>query len=81
MREAYFVEVDGDFKYSFGSDISIIAAVIKHKNSKCFDYLEYKVQLTGKELIRFINKSAKEHIKVIENIDKNKNYILVALDW
>ena len=80
MRKAFFEEIGGEFNYSFGSDVSIIYAVMTMPGVKGRD-LEYYIELTGTQLIKFIKKSAKGHEKIIEEIDPEKRYLLKAWDW
>ena len=80
MRDAFFEDLDSDFKYKFGPNTFIIEAVMRHKEANG-DGISFEVKLSGAELIEFIKESAPTHQGVIPQIKEDGHYLLTGWDW
>ena len=77
MRATTIKGLDDGIRIELGGDVSIIAAVMDR--GKAVDYLIYKLVLTGKELIAFIQEFHLQS-KVTEHIVETNTYELTSYD-
>ena len=81
MRESYIKGVDREFHYSFGSDLDVLCAIMRypaHNLSKC--YLVTELELSGTEIIAFIEEHAQFARDIIPQITPEGRYLLIGVD-
>ena len=86
MRDTTVEGLDDGFKYSFGSDCSIVCAAMNlarevGRVEEESDAITSVCIIDGKTLIAFIRAKAKGHEKIIEKINETGRYKLIAWDW
>ena len=80
MRSIFAKSLHDGKLIEMGRDTSPICEIMEI--GKCTGELEYETQMTGKQLVEFVQKH-KYAIdqSVVEQIDLQQNYRVVAWDW
>ena len=77
MRSTTIKGLDDGIRIELGGDTSVIGAVMER--GKAVDYLIYKLTLTGKELLAFIEEFGLQK-KITATIVEENNYELTSYD-
>ena len=80
-REAYVKGLSDDYKLFLGYGVDIVCAVMKLPQCEKIDGIDYAAEVSGKELIAFIEKHARDQIFHISEIQEDKRYLITANDW
>ena len=80
MRDVLIKGLDREFHYRFGPDIDVLCAVMSMPNRRNPMYLVTEVELSGEELIAFINEKAPSARHLIPDIAPEGRYMLIGYD-
>lgn len=79
MRTTFVKGLNDGLDLELGSNVSIIVEVMEI--GRALDAITFEVELTGKELIKFLKKFGLETISGAENIKGENKYKVTAFDW
>ena len=78
MRAVTVKGINDNIKLEFGSDVEIIYEIMQR--GKAIDAITFELELSGKELVEFINEFNLNE-KVDTQINEENKYIITAYDW
>lgn len=81
MREAFVRGLSDDYKLHLGYGLGIVCAVMNLPQCKQFGPIEDYAEVSGKELIDFIERNTPELKEHIAEIREDYMYRIVAWDW
>ena len=81
MREAFVRGISDEYRLHLGYGANIVCAVMNLPQCRQGEPLEYIAEVSGKELIGFIERHASELTEHIPEIKEDYRYQIIAWDW
>ncbi len=79
MRSITVKGVGNNLRIELGADTNLIGGVIEV--GKAVDYLIYSARFNGKGVKEFVKKCAPDKICLLNGINDNEEYEIIAYDW